>query len=149
MAIWGDFRHWMKQLSSRGDELKQLKAELLELRKEAHERQPLTATHLDPAACVVLPKPPPRPLSLLTATHLDPAACVLLYFDFFGMRCTAHSEVIVAVVVGFSEDRMMDVITGRAPLLARAKSQRSKGSRELARPEPSLLETLGLGRHRC
>ena len=25
----------------------------------------------------------------------------------------AHSEVIVAVVVGFSEDRMMDMITGR------------------------------------
>ena len=31
------------------------------------------------------------------------------------MRFTAHSEVVVAVVVGFIEDRMMDIITGRAP----------------------------------
>ena len=32
--------------------MKRLKAELLELRKEAHERQDLTAINLDPAACV-------------------------------------------------------------------------------------------------
>ena len=40
---------------------------------------------------------------------------------------------------------MMDVITGRAPPQARAGSHRSKGSRELARPGPSLLETLRSG----
>ena len=34
---------------------------------------------------------------------------------------------------------MMDIITGRAPPLARAESYLSKGSRELARPGPSLL----------
>ena len=38
----------------------------------------------------------------------------------------------------------MDMITGRTPPPARAESYRSKGSRELARPGPSLLETLGL-----
>ena len=45
---------------------------------------------------------------------------------------------------GFLEDRMMDMITGRAPPLARAESHLSKGSRELARPGPSLLEALRL-----
>ena len=35
---------------------------------------------------------------------------------------TAHFKVIVAVVVGFTEDRMMDIITGRAPPPARAES---------------------------
>ena len=49
-----------------------------------------------------------------------------------------------AVVVGFAEDRMMDIITGRAPPPARAESYRSEGSRELARPGPSRLETLRL-----
>ena len=34
---------------------------------------------------------------------------------------------------------MMDIITGRAPPPARAESYRSKGSRELARPGPSLV----------
>ena len=48
--------------------------------------------------------------------------------------------------MGFAEDRMMDIITGRAPPPARAESHRSKGSRELARPGPSLLEALGLRR---
>ena len=38
----------------------------------------------------------------------------------------------------------MDIIPGRAPPPARAESYRSKGSRELARPGPSLLEALGL-----
>ena len=71
------------------------------------------------------------------------------FFWVFGGDCTAHSEVIVAVVVGFSEDRMMDIITGRAPPPGRAESYLSEGSRELARPGPSLLKTLGLGRHRC
>ena len=55
------------------------------------------------------------------------------------MRLSAHLDVIVAVVVGFAEDRMMDIITGRAPPPARAESYRSKGSRELARPGPSLV----------
>ena len=40
--------------------------------------------------------------------------------------------------MGFSEDRMVDIITGRAPPPARAESCLSKGSRELARPGPSL-----------
>ena len=40
---------------------------------------------------------------------------------------------------------MMDIITGRAPPLARAESHLSKGSRELARPGPSLLETRLIG----
>ena len=44
---------------------------------------------------------------------------------------------------------MMDIITGRAPPPARAESHLSKGSQELARPGPSLLEALGLRRHRC
>ena len=39
---------------------------------------------------------------------------------------------------------MMDMITCRASPPARAESHRSKGSRELARPGPSLLEALGL-----
>ena len=39
----------------------------------------------------------------------------------------------------------MDIIAGRAPPPARAESYRSQGSRELARPGLSLLETLGLG----
>ena len=43
---------------------------------------------------------------------------------------------------------MIDIITGRAPPPAQAESHRSKGSRELARPGPSLLEALGLRRHR-
>ena len=54
------------------------------------------------------------------------------------MSYTAHSEVVVAVIVGFAEDRMMDILTGRAPPPARAESHRPKGSRELARPGPSL-----------
>ena len=41
---------------------------------------------------------------------------------------------------------MMDIITGRAPPPARAESHLSKGSRELARPGPSLLEALRLRR---
>ena len=40
---------------------------------------------------------------------------------------------------GFLEDRIKDMITGRAPPPARAESHLSKGSRELARPGPSLL----------
>ena len=67
-----------------------------------------------------------------------------IFFFFFRLQTIAHLEVIVAVVVGFAEDRMMDIITGRAPPPARAESYRSKGSRELARPGPFLLETLGL-----
>ena len=63
-----------------------------------------------------------------------------LYRALRGCSCGSH---------GFLEDRMMDIITGRAPPLARAESHRSKGSRELARPGPSLLETRGLRRHRC
>ena len=47
-----------------------------------------------------------------------------------------------AVVVGFAEYRIMDIITGRAPPPARAESHLSKGSRELARPGPSLFEPL-------
>ena len=45
-------------------------------------------------------------------------------FIFFGFWLVfgRHSEVIVAVVVGFSEDRMMDIITGRAPPPARAEA---------------------------
>ena len=55
---------------------------------------------------------------------------------------------------GFLEDWMMDVITGRAPPTAQAESHDiiapiAKSSRELARPGPSLLETLGRRRHRC
>ena len=38
--------------------------------------------------------------------------CFLLFF-FNEIIYTAHSEVIVAVVVGFAEDRMMDIITGK------------------------------------
>ena len=77
-------------------------------------------------------------------------------FFFFGlsvllflMMRLPRTQRIVAVVVGFAEDRMMDIITGRVPPLARAELYLSKGSWELARPVPSLLETLGLGRHRC
>ena len=41
---------------------------------------------------------------------------------------------------------MMDTITGRAPPPARAESYRSKGSRELARPGPSLVLVVDLPR---
>ena len=63
-----------------------------------------------------------------------------LYRALRGCRCGSR---------GFLEDCMMDIPTGRAPPPARAESHLSKGSRELARPWPSLLENLGLRRHRC
>ena len=56
-----------------------------------------------------------------------------LYRELRGCSCGSR---------GFLEDRMMDIITGRAPPLARAESHLSKGSRELARPGPSLLKAL-------
>ena len=74
-------------------------------------------------------------------------ALFFLFCDLFLM--SAHSGCSCDSSRGFLEDRMMDIITGRAPPLARAESHLSKGSRELARPGPSLLEALGLRRHRC
>ena len=62
----------------------------------------------------------------------------LLFIFIFGWRLY-RTQRIVAVVVGFAEDRMMDIITGRAPPPARAESYHSKGSRELARPGSSLV----------
>ena len=40
--------------------------------------------------------------------------------DFFNFIYIYTAKVVVAVVVGFTEDRMMDIITGRAPPPARA-----------------------------
>ena len=62
------------------------------------------------------------------------------YLFFFLYDCTTHSEVVVAVVAGFSRTgdghTVATVITGRAPPPARAESHHSEGSRELARPGP-------------
>jgi len=42
---------------------------------------------------------------------------MFVFWGFWGgWGYTAHLEVIVTVVVGFSEDRMMDMITGRPSL---------------------------------
>ena len=52
------------------------------------------------------------------------------------MDYTAHSEVVVAVVVGFAEDRMMDIITGRAPPPARAESHGAAGEQAPVQHNP-------------
>ena len=62
----------------------------------------------------------------------------------FLMRLYRALRVVVAVVVGFAEDRMMDIITGRAPPPARAESHLSKGSRELALLRGLQIDVLGM-----
>ena len=48
--------------------------------------------------------------------------------------------------LGFLEDRMMDIITGRVPPPARAESHRSKGSREHGDSRRELIRLYGLER---
>ena len=104
-----------------------------------HERVVSAAGQLTPARPLTYTR---TRLELVCFTPHSSPQVLTVVLRFFLDEITAHSEVCGSR--GFLEDRMMDIITGRAPSPAQAESNLSKGSQELARPGPSLLEALGL-----